>query len=1216
MSIDVYADNTVTTRIPKQLIKSDIAGKGAAQIGWGSPGDFDRCLSFARRHGIPKHMQKGFCANLHKLATGEWPGVNAHKAAMDYLIAAATPVKLRRWEGPLAPIGTPTGDRRMFPAKTLTYQTFPMPLRWQEKGLPGHQGAVTVGVIEHAEEKDVDGKPMIWGRGYFLDPDIIGDVNKALHLAEHGVLGASVDLDSYTALASKHPTDEGPVAVARKGRVRSATLVAIPAFSDLRLRLLDDDAVTAAVEPFAVNAAGWRGAPIAPREALFDADDAAKRIEAWANGDPAKLSKMFLWIADSPNQPLIGRRGYRLPWGDIIDDKPYLIFHAVYAAAALLEGAHGGLPAIPDEDKGKLRTVISEIYQQLAREYDDGSIIAPWDRQAQVQQASGDLEPDDYARYLVSFDAALQEFRGRDFESKHPRDKRKNDHAGEWVDVPKHDAHGRIKVGSKWVYPPKKGEKGHSSPEAAVKAIAQRGGGSSTPKKAAATRVVRRAQKPSPDKGSSGPAKKAAPKRRERSKGPHGDDHAANLRSLDNRLARKRYLEQLDSAEIKSLNKELGGTELDDDTRDDLETEILRQIDKPSAEEADKERERKDGQAKKQDRELREIGHPTGSKTVIAKKKKPAPKKPEPQTPAKPTSTTTVGKKQHKLTPAQTKAIEDLKNDPNAKIHPATRKVLEREGLIPQREDRKPEAPKKPGGSTTTVGKKAPAGHKLTPTQKRALGDVRDLGPSGAKVHPTTRKVLQREGYLNEHGGLTDKGRRAIGMPERKEEPKKPEPKPEAPKPDKPAKPTQTLAAKHKLTQNQKNEILALHRFGPVNIGLMNKQTRAALEKKGLIDTKGNLTEEGKKVGKELSDAAPKPTTPTLAKPDYTGKPQLGNLTAGTSPRPVPKSSRPKGDNPDFDGPQRPRAQSRRERELKRLQEQLATAEKINSIVIRQWEESLERAKREGGDVEYYQRGLDQAKTNIEDTKARISFIKGQGHDTYWDTPEVDPKALTGTPTLAQIDTHVASIMSRDIPAIYKPQVEGQLKHQGKIAPRSLSTLSRVRVSPDRADFGEEDNTYAYYQPAHRDITMSHRFYTEPVTIAESLQRNANTDWLHHPEDGTTGFEAILAHEFGHHVAYRALAHERSEELLKAVIKEYGLRDDTPVSRPAVEAALRANAGSIKEQISNYGASSIQELLAETWAEYTNGGKHLRPNVKRIGELMQELAEDLDVSLL
>ena len=64
---------------------------------------------------------------------------------------------------------------------------------------------------------------------------------------------------------------------------------------------------------------------------------------------------------------------YRLPVGDIINGELTLIYHAIYAAAALLSGAHGGLPGIDENDRGELRNIISEIYPEMAREFKVGT---------------------------------------------------------------------------------------------------------------------------------------------------------------------------------------------------------------------------------------------------------------------------------------------------------------------------------------------------------------------------------------------------------------------------------------------------------------------------------------------------------------------------------------------------------------------------------------------------------------------------------------------------------------------------------------------------------------------------------------------------------------------------------------------------------------------------------------------------------------------------
>jgi 2'-5' RNA ligase len=77
-----------------------VDGRGAAKIGWGVPGDFNRC-----RANLAKYVQNpdwlaGLCANLHYRALGVWPGQAAgetlemHQAIgpAASLVAAAAPV--------------------------------------------------------------------------------------------------------------------------------------------------------------------------------------------------------------------------------------------------------------------------------------------------------------------------------------------------------------------------------------------------------------------------------------------------------------------------------------------------------------------------------------------------------------------------------------------------------------------------------------------------------------------------------------------------------------------------------------------------------------------------------------------------------------------------------------------------------------------------------------------------------------------------------------------------------------------------------------------------------------------------------------------------------------------------------------------------------------------------------------------------------------------
>ena len=52
-------------------------GKGGVKIAWGTPGDFRRCVRHLNKH-MPGRAE-GYCAKLHKRATGMWPGEHGGK---------------------------------------------------------------------------------------------------------------------------------------------------------------------------------------------------------------------------------------------------------------------------------------------------------------------------------------------------------------------------------------------------------------------------------------------------------------------------------------------------------------------------------------------------------------------------------------------------------------------------------------------------------------------------------------------------------------------------------------------------------------------------------------------------------------------------------------------------------------------------------------------------------------------------------------------------------------------------------------------------------------------------------------------------------------------------------------------------------------------------------------------------------------------------------
>lgn len=430
--------------MPIQLQKYWLGGKGAAKIRWGMPHDFNRCVRQLRKH-FPANPE-GLCNILHTRALGAPPG-KGHGHSITFsqvvgiydqesLVAAQAlmdqqPRLGHVWAGPLALLNRPTEEPRrirILNEHGMRHRALPLPLDHRVYGgVPGHTGSITVArMLGIAHGPDHTGEMFTWAWGDWLDEEIVPEVTRARYLVEQGVAGASVDPGGSMAVQVDPKTGAENVLSFTIG---GATLVSIPAFSGTRLYSFgegsdwpdDDPDMVAELEPaassdcgcgdtataalgaddsFAVNPSGWRGLPLAPRDAVFDNDDALKRIAAWASitaqgADVDKLRRAFLWY--NTEQPPTVTTSYRLPVGDVINGELTMVYHAIYAAAALLSGAHGGLPDISEPDRQALRNTISEIYPEMSKTFNDSSIRAPWDRSAQegVQLSVDDFYEDD-----------------------------------------------------------------------------------------------------------------------------------------------------------------------------------------------------------------------------------------------------------------------------------------------------------------------------------------------------------------------------------------------------------------------------------------------------------------------------------------------------------------------------------------------------------------------------------------------------------------------------------------------------------------------------------------------------------------------------------------------------------------------------------------------------------------------------------------------------
>lgn len=223
------------------------------------------------------------------------------------------------WTGVLAVEGHETGDGREFAEGSLEWPVPPLPLMWQRESEPQHGHSVVVGRIDRIERRNTE--ILGWGVIDLGNPD---GAEVARQMGHDMAGGVSVDVDSVKEpdVELVYPTDSederveeeddimmlfGPPpekTVFHRGRIRGATLVALPAFVEARLRLIDEveiaaalaDVVTAsgeyAMTPDATVAAGG---PLYPPRAWFQ-DPKLQAPTPWTvDKDGRVFGHLALW---------------------------------------------------------------------------------------------------------------------------------------------------------------------------------------------------------------------------------------------------------------------------------------------------------------------------------------------------------------------------------------------------------------------------------------------------------------------------------------------------------------------------------------------------------------------------------------------------------------------------------------------------------------------------------------------------------------------------------------------------------------------------------------------------------------------------------------------------------------------------------------------------------------------------------------------------------
>lgn len=107
--------------------------------------------------------------------------------------------------------------------------------------------------------------------------------------------------------------------------------------------------------------------PVGDRSRRWDGSAAEKRVRQWADAQEhpnARYRKAHLWYDNERKDEFTA---YKLLIADVIDGQLTAMPRGIIAAAAIVDGARGGLD-VPASDAPKLRRHLARYYKKLGQE--------------------------------------------------------------------------------------------------------------------------------------------------------------------------------------------------------------------------------------------------------------------------------------------------------------------------------------------------------------------------------------------------------------------------------------------------------------------------------------------------------------------------------------------------------------------------------------------------------------------------------------------------------------------------------------------------------------------------------------------------------------------------------------------------------------------------------------------------------------------------------
>lgn len=231
--------------------------------------------------------------------------------------------------------------------------------------------------------------------------------------------------------------------------------------------------------------------------------------------------------------------------------------------------------------------------------------------------------------------------------------------------------------------------------------------------------------------------------------------------------------------------------------------------------------------------------------------------------------------------------------------------------------------------------------------------------------------------------------------------------------------------------------------------------------------------------------------------------------------------------------------------------------------------------------------------------------------------PAPEPKVAV-SPEVVAAQQHVAKLVAKIPPALRK-EISDELMSQAEKAPKAVQSLKAIGFGVRPAGTPMTEGGAQYY-PENRSIDLNTGWRNNKQGWDKAMGDSLKDGYLTPTGSGSV-LGAIVAHEFGHHLAMRSynardigLRAPKGERILKAVASAAGVQPPKGTGRgfwswAEIKGWQQANRGKLRAATGEYGSESFHETLAEAWQEYSTRGTQARPFARQVGKLLQTMAE-------